>query len=62
MNLIKVSRKRSLKFNMLLDYCIGRAAVKVKEFYILTVSADRSGAEKLELSKNGSAPVYKKGL
>ena len=51
-----------MKFNMLLDYCIGRAAVKVKEFYILTVSADRSGAEKLELSKNGSAPVYKKGL
>ena len=36
-NLIKVSRKRSLKFNMLLDYCIGRAAVKVKEFYILPV-------------------------
>ena len=36
-NLIKVSRKRSLKFNMLLDYCIGRAAVEVKEFYILPV-------------------------
>ena len=36
-NLIKVSRKRNLKFNMLLDYCIGRAAVKVKEFYILPV-------------------------
>ena len=36
-NLIKVSRQRSLKFNMLLDYCIGRAAVKVKEFYILPV-------------------------
>ena len=27
-NLIKVSRKRSLKFNMLLDYCIGRAACR----------------------------------
>ena len=36
-NLIKVSRKRSLNFNILLDYCIGRAAVKVKEFYILPV-------------------------
>ena len=36
-NLIRVSRKRSLKFNMLLDYCIGRAAVNVKEFYILPV-------------------------
>ena len=37
-NLIKVSRKRNLKFNMLLDYCIGRAAVNIKEFYILPVS------------------------
>ncbi len=36
-NLIKVSRKRSLKFNMLLDYCIGRAAAEVKEFYILPI-------------------------
>ena len=36
-NLIKVSKKRSLKFNMLLDYCIGRAAAGVKEFYILPV-------------------------
>ena len=36
-NLINVSRKRHLKFNMLMDYCIGRAAVKVKEFYILPV-------------------------
>ena len=36
-NLIKISRKRNLKFNMLLDYCIGKAAVKVKEFYILPV-------------------------
>lgn len=33
-NLIKVSKKRSLKFNMLLDYCIGRAAAGVKEFYM----------------------------
>lgn len=36
-NLIKVGRKRNLKFNMLLDYCIGSAAVHVKEFYILPV-------------------------
>lgn len=36
-NLIKVSRKRNMKFNMLLDYCIGRAAVNIKEFYILPV-------------------------
>ena len=36
-NLIKVSRKRKLKFNMLLDYCIGKAAAAVKEFYMLPV-------------------------
>jgi len=36
-NLVNVSRKRNLKFNMLLDYCIGRAASTVKEFYILPV-------------------------
>lgn len=36
-NLIKISKKRQMKFNMLLDYCIGRAAVNVKEFYMLPV-------------------------
>ena len=36
-NLIKVSKKKKLKFNMLMDYCIGSAAVDVKEFYILPV-------------------------
>ena len=35
--LIKVSRKCGLKFNMLLDWCIGRAATPIKEFYILPV-------------------------
>ena len=36
-NLVKISKKKKLKFNMLLDYCIGKAAVSVKEFYILPV-------------------------
>ena len=36
-NLINVSKKRKMKFNMLLDYCIGKAAVSVKEFYLLPV-------------------------
>ena len=36
-NLLRVSAKKNLKFNMLLDYCIGRAAVAVKEFYVLPV-------------------------
>lgn len=36
-DLIKVSKRTHLKFNMLLDYCIGKAAVRVREFYILPV-------------------------
>ena len=36
-NIIKVSKRKQLKFNMLLDYCIGKAAVGVKEFYVLPV-------------------------
>ncbi|MBR5709828.1 MAG: chloramphenicol acetyltransferase [Thermoguttaceae bacterium] len=36
-NLIKVSKRRGMKFNMLLDYCIGKAAVGIKEFYLLPV-------------------------
>ena len=33
--LVKVNRKTGLKFNMLMCYCIGRAASRVKEFYML---------------------------
>ena len=36
-NLVKISKKRNLKFNMLLDFCIGKAATQVKEFYVLPV-------------------------
>ena len=36
-NLRKISKKNNLKFNMLLNYCIGKAAVNIKEFYILPV-------------------------
>ena len=36
-NLIRISKRNGMKFNMLLDYCIGKAAVGVKEFYILPV-------------------------
>lgn len=35
--LVKISRKRQLKFNMLLDFCIGRAAARIPEFYTLPV-------------------------
>lgn len=36
-NLIKISKKKQLKFNMLMDYCIGKAAGDIKEFYMLPV-------------------------
>lgn len=36
-NLIRVSKKKQMKFNMLLDWCIGKAAAEVKEFYTLPV-------------------------
>ena len=35
--LAKVSRRKGLKFKMLMCYCIGRAAAQVKEFYMLPV-------------------------
>ena len=33
--LVKLSKRRNLKFNMLMCWCIGKAASKVKEFYLL---------------------------
>lgn len=36
-NLIRVSRRKGMKFNMLLGYCIGTAAAGIKEFYLLPV-------------------------
>ena len=35
--LVRISRKRGYKFNMLLDWCIGKAASSNKEFYVLPV-------------------------
>ena len=35
-NLIKISKRKHLKFNMMLDYCIGKAAVGVKEYKLQT--------------------------
>ena len=35
--LVNVSRHKRLKFNMLLDWCIGKAAAPIKEFYLLPV-------------------------
>lgn len=35
--LVNVSKRKGMKFNMLFDYCIGRAAASIKEFYLLPV-------------------------
>ena len=35
--LVRLSRKKGLKFNMLMCWCIGRAASGMKEFYLLPV-------------------------
>lgn len=35
--LVKINKKRGYKFNMLLDYCIGKAASTIKEFFLLPV-------------------------
>ena len=36
-NLVRLSRRKGLKFNMLMCWCIGRAASRMKEFYLLPV-------------------------
>ena len=35
--LVKISHRKNMKFNMLMCYCIGRAASGIKEFYLLPV-------------------------
>ena len=38
--LVRLSRRRGRRFNMLLCWCIGRAAAQVKEFYMLPVGRE----------------------
>lgn len=49
-NLIKISKRKGMKFNMLLDYCIGKAAVGVKEFYILPVGEKLMQYDKIAIN------------
>lgn len=50
MPLIKVSKNRGMKFNMLLDFCIGKAAASVKEFYLLPVGNKLMQYDKLAVN------------
>ena len=49
-NLLTVSRKRNMKFNMLLCFCIAKAAVGIEEFYTLPVSEKLLKYDKIAVS------------
>ena len=56
--LVKIGKEKKMKFNMLLDYCIGKAAVSVKEFYVLPVGDkliqyDRIAINTIVKNRNG---------
>lgn len=38
--LVRLSRRRKLKFNMLLCWCVGKAASEVKDFFLLPVGGE----------------------
>ena len=57
-NLIKVSKRKGFKFNMLMNYCIGKAAFNINEFYILPVGDklmqyDKIAVNTILKNKNG---------
>ncbi len=57
-NLIKVASRDKMKFNMLLCWCIGKAATQVKEFYMLPVDGklyryDSIAVNTIVLNKDG---------
>lgn len=56
--LVKIARRRGLKFNMLLCWCIGKAAGKIEEFYTLPVQGkflryDKIAVNVIVQNKNG---------
>ena len=56
--LLRISRKRRLKFNMLMCWCIGKAASGIKEFYLLPVgkklmSYDKIAVNTIVVNKTG---------
>ncbi len=48
--LLKISRKTGLKFNMLMCWCIGKAASGVKEFYLLPVDGKLMQYDKIAVN------------
>ena len=57
-HLVKVARRRNLKFNMLMCWCIGKAAGRIQEFYTLPVDGklfryDKIAVNVIVQNKNG---------
>ena len=57
-SLVKIARKKSMKFNMLMCWCIGKAAGKIEEFYTLPVNGklfrfDKIAVNVIVQNKNG---------
>lgn len=58
--LVRLSRRRKLKFNMLLCWCVGKAASEVKEFFMLPVGNELLKYDSLAVNtivKNKSGEV-----
>lgn len=56
--LLRISRRRKLKFNMLMCWCIGKAASQIKEFHMLPVGGkmikfDTIAVNTIVANKNG---------
>ena len=56
--LVKIARKKGMKFNMLMCWCIGKAAGKIEEFYTLPVNGklfryDKIAVNVIVQNKNG---------
>ena len=56
--LVKISKRKKLKFNMLMCYCIGKAAAAINEFYTLPVGDklikyDKIAVNLIVKNKNG---------
>jgi chloramphenicol O-acetyltransferase type A len=57
-NLVRKSRRKHLKFNMLLDYCIGKAALSQKEFRLLPVGDKLMEFDKIAINPNRSLEIW----
>ena len=56
--LVRISKRKGLKFNMLLDWCIGKAASDIKELYLLPIGGklmqyDKIAVNTIVKNKNG---------